>query len=267
MCTPLFYGILNVTPDSFYDGGRHHSFRAGIAHAEMLIGEGADVIDIGGESTRPGADEIGTEEELKRVLPIVREVAKSHPVSIDTRNAAVARAALDLGATVVNDVSGLSDPDMIKVVREYDASLIIMHAQGTPKTMQANPCYDDVISEVRMFLETRIKSAENTGIAPAKIMIDPGIGFGKRLEDNLQLIRNIGTFRDLGKSIMVGISRKSFLKDLGAGDAADDRLAGSLAASVIAFNNGAQIFRTHDVAETRKALSVARHLLKGSSGA
>lgn len=256
----LIYGVLNVTPDSFFDGGRYFDSQEAVARARKLLDDGADVIDIGGESTRPGADDISAEDQLGRILPVIEALRDAAVISVDTRSAAVARAVCDRGVRIINDVSGLSDPEMPGVVREYDASIIIMHSRGTPKTMQDAPCYDDVTAEVKSVLKMKIADAERAGIAAEKIMIDPGIGFGKRVEDNVALLSSLDEIVALGKPVLVGISRKSFLKSLGAGETPDDRLAGTLAATVVAWQKGARLFRTHDVLPTRRALAVAEAL-------
>ncbi|MBL0177322.1 MAG: dihydropteroate synthase [Ignavibacteria bacterium] len=250
-------GIVNVTPDSFSDGGRFPTPQDAIAHAVLLAGEGADILDIGGESTRPGAVPVTTDEEIRRVLPVIEGLWRvtDVPISIDTRKAAVADLALRAGADIVNDVSALCyDAAMAGVAESHDVPVILMHAQGTPETMQDAPVYADVLREVRDFLEERLLFARARGIT--RLLIDPGIGFGKRHEDNLALLRELHSFLDLGVPLVVGTSRKSFLGRI-TGRAADERLAGSIASGVVACLHGASILRVHDVRETRDAVLVA----------
>ncbi|MEK8023132.1 MAG: dihydropteroate synthase [Candidatus Hydrogenedentota bacterium] len=257
---PVHVGIINVTPDSFHDGGRHDDADSALRRAQELLADGAHIVDVGAESTRPGADDVASGDQLRRIGPLVAKLSAAGAlVSIDTRNPEVAARALEDGAAVINDVSGLADPEMARVVASFGASLVIMHTKGNPKTMQKEPSYDDVVGEVSAFLEERLAHAIEAGVPPGKIAIDPGIGFGKRLRDNLDLLRNLGALARMAP-VMIGVSRKSFLGALGAGEKPADRLAGSLAASVIAWRNGARIFRTHDVLETRRAIEVARAL-------
>ncbi len=244
-------GILNVTPDSFSDGGRFLDFDAAIAHGEKMAQEGADVIDIGGESTRPGAETVPLEEEAKRVIPVVEHLAKNLtiPLSIDTCKAEIARRALEAGAQMVNDISGLqSDEKMAEVVRESGCPLIIMHMQGTPKRMQENPSYDALIPEILSFLQKRIDFVVRSGISENQVIIDPGIGFGKTVEHNLEILRELSRLRALGKPLLVGPSRKSSIgKVLDA--EVYDRIEGTAAAVSVAIANGAHIVRVHDVKE------------------
>jgi dihydropteroate synthase len=253
---PFLMGILNVTPDSFYDGGEYDVPAAAIARAQALVAEGADCLDIGAESTRPGAEDVAPAVQIRRLSPVVRALRHLDvPLSIDTRSASVADATLELGARIVNDVSALSDPGMAKIAAEHGASLVLMHALGAPKTMQINPRYGDVVREVVAHLRERMNRAADAGVDPARIALDPGIGFGKRPADNLELIASARALRALGRPVLLGVSRKSFLGTVGGGESPADRLAASLAATVIAWQEGVRIFRTHDPAETRKALA------------
>jgi dihydropteroate synthase len=241
-------GILNVTPDSFSDGGLHFDPEAAVAHARAMAAEGATILDIGGESTRPGAESLSADEELRRVLPVIEELRGDDlALSVDTAKASVARAALEAGAHIVNDVRGLrGDPDMAATVAEHGAGVIIMHMQGTPRTMQVNPVYDDVVADIRVFFEARRAAAQEAGIGDEQIVFDPGIGFGKTVEHNLILLRRLGEFCGLGRPILVGPSRKSFIGkvlDLPVGD----RLEGTAAAVAAAVLAGASIVRVHDV--------------------
>jgi dihydropteroate synthase len=259
-------GILNVTPDSFSDGGRYLEARKAIARGVELAEQGADIIDIGGESTRPGARPLSAPEEIERVVPVVRELRRviSIPLSIDTVKAEVARAALDAGADVVNDISALRfDPDMISLIVEEKVPVVLMHMQGTPRTMQESPRYQNVLQEVKDFLRSRVAFSVERGVAPGQIVIDPGIGFGKDLEHNLALIRGISTLTSLAQPVLVGPSRKTFIgKILNVGP--DDRLEGSLAAAVAAVLGGANMIRMHDVKEARRAMALADALRFGT---
>ena len=255
-------GIVNVTPDSFSDGGRFLRKDEALRHAERLVREGADLLDVGGESTRPGSDPVPADEEQRRVVPVVREAVRlGVPVSVDTAKAAVARAALEAGAAVVNDVTALADSDMAAVVAESGAGLVLMHMQGTPRTMQADPSYENVVEEVAEFLRRRRERAEEAGVARERIVLDPGIGFGKRLEHNLALLAGLDRLRELGSPVLVGASRKSFVGALTGVTDPGRRLAGSLAAAVLARAQGAAVLRVHDVAATREALAVAEAIL------
>lgn len=251
-------GILNVTPDSFSDGGQYMDSEVAVAHGIELAAQGADIIDIGGESTRPGALEVTAEEEMERVLPIVRGLrrAVSLPLSIDTTKADVARRALDEGADVINDVSALRfDPEMVSLAAREKVPVVLMHMQGHPRTMQVQPRYKDVLKEVCDFLRERMTAAVAAGVAPDAIMIDPGIGFGKNLDHNLTLMRCLAEFKPLGRPILVGASRKTFI-GMVLQQGAQDRLEGSLAAAVAAAFGGAHMVRVHDVKETVRALRV-----------
>jgi len=252
-------GVLNVTPDSFYDGGRRLGPEKAAADGEEMAATGADIIDIGGESTRPGARAVTEEEELERVLPVVRGLRRTIaiPISIDTYKANVARAALDEGADIVNDISALRfDPAMAALVAAEKVPIVLMHMQGTPRTMQMEPCYGDVLSEVKDFLAAQIRLALESGIALERIIIDPGIGFGKTLEHNLRLLNGLAELSRLGQPLLVGASRKAFIGRI-LNVTPDERLEGSLAAAVAAVLRGAHIIRAHDVKETRRAVNVA----------
>ena len=252
-------GVLNITPDSFYDGGWHFDANKAIADGVAMAAAGADVIDIGGESTRPGAQAVTEEEELRRVLPVIHDLRKeiSLPISIDTYKSAVARAALDDGADIVNDISALRfDPGMVSLIAQEKVPVVLMHMQGTPRTMQADPQYNDVVREVRDFLAAQLYEAMDAGVAPEAIVIDPGIGFGKTLEHNLQLLRGLAVLGALGHPVLVGVSRKNFIGKILNLEPAE-RLEGSLAAAVAAVLGGANMIRVHDVPETSRALRVA----------
>lgn len=258
---PLIVGVLNVTPDSFYDGTRHEAPEEAIRCGLTLASAGASIVDCGGESARPGATEVSASEQVRRLKPVVAAlVAEGIIVSVDTRSADVASALLDEGAMIVNDVSGGGDVRMGGVVAAREAAWILMHSKGTPKTMQVNPHYDDVMGEIRGALAQLLESAVQAGVSADRVVLDPGIGFGKRPDDNLDILARLDSFQELGRPLMVGVSRKSFLASVGAGDTSADRLAGSLAAGVIAYQHGARVFRTHDPLETVRALSVARNL-------
>jgi len=253
----LVMGVLNVTPDSFSDGGRFLDPDAAVAHGLRLVEDGADIVDVGGESTRPHADPIPPEEERARVVPVIERLAAEHPglaISIDTRKPEVARAALAAGACIVNDVSGGRTEGMFDVVRDADAGMVLMHMLGDPKTMQENPRYEDVVAEVHEYLNGRIEAAEWAGVRPEALAIDPGIGFGKNLEHNLALIRRIDVLADLGRPILVGPSRKRFIGailDLPEGE----RVEGTAGAVAWLIGHGAHIVRVHDV---RQIVRVAR---------
>ncbi|MFN2610890.1 MAG: dihydropteroate synthase [Actinomycetota bacterium] len=244
-------GILNVTPDSFFDGGRNINIDAAVGAARQMVEDGADIVDIGGESTRPGAAAVDTVEELRRVIPVIEQITTqlTVPVSIDTRKASVAEAALGAGAIIVNDVSAMShDPSMVDVVRGASAGVVLMHMQGDPKTMQTDPHYKDVVAEVQGWLAQRARWAENRGISPGSIVIDPGIGFGKTLEHNLALIRSVKRFKQEGFPVLVGPSRKRFIGAV-LGLEADERLEGTAATVSLLVEQGVDIVRVHDVKE------------------
>jgi dihydropteroate synthase len=251
-------GIVNVTPDSFSDGGRFMDMQAAIEHGRRLMEEGADILDIGGESTRPGAVAVPVEEEIARVVPVVTALAaEGAVVSIDTRNAATMAAALEAGAAIVNDVSALRhDPEALPLLAGCDAAIVLMHMQGTPETMQTAPTYADVVGEVHAFLADSIDAAGAAGIAPARILVDPGIGFGKTLRHNLTLLRHLARFGDLGAGLLLGVSRKGFIAGAVRPGPAAGRVPGSVAAALAGVARGAKVLRVHDVAETRQALAV-----------
>jgi dihydropteroate synthase len=256
---PAVMGVLNVTPDSFSDGGAYLDPDAAVAHARRMARDGAALIDVGGESTRPGAEPVPLEEELRRVLPVLERLGAESvaPLSVDTAKAAVARAALEAGVVFVNDVTALrGDPGMAAVVAESGAELCLMHMLGDPRTMQDDPRYEDVVSEVKDFLEERLGFAVSEGIPEERVWLDPGIGFGKTLAHNLELLRRLDEIVAVGRPVVVGVSRKRFIGTL-TGKAEPDRMAGGLAANVLAFERGAHMFRVHDVAETIEALTVA----------
>jgi dihydropteroate synthase len=255
----LIMGIVNVTPDSFYDGGRRFDAGKALAHGLAMAASGADIIDIGGESSRPGAEPVSEAEELARVIPVIERMRKESavPISIDTYKANVAGAALDAGADIVNDISALRfDPAMIGLLAAEKVPVILMHMQGTPRTMQAEPRYQDVVRDVRDFLATQLYEAMDAGVAPQAIVLDPGIGFGKNLEHNLQLLRGLPVLAALGQPLLAGVSRKNFIGKI-LNLEPDQRLEGSLAAAVAAVLGGANILRVHDVAESAKAARVA----------
>lgn len=258
-------GILNVTPDSFSDGGRYLVAKKAVARGLKLAEDGADIIDIGGESTRPGARPVSAQEEIERVIPVVRALrrALSIPLSIDTYKAQVAKAALDEGADLINDISALRlDPDMVSLVAAERVPVVLMHMQGTPKTMQEKPTYRDVVEEVKGFLLSRTDFALQAGVGAERIIIDPGIGFGKNLEHNLALLRGLPALAALERLLLVGPSRKTFIgKVLQLGP--EDRLEGSLGAAVAAVLGGARIVRIHDVKETRRAVRIADAICYG----
>lgn len=259
-------GILNVTPDSFSDGALFSTPASAVRHALHMISDGADIIDIGGESTRPGSDRVTANEELKRVIPVIEGIMRENPesiLSIDTYKAEVAREALRRGVRIVNDISALRfDPDMPSVVGSYDATVILMHMKGEPKNMQDNPGYENVLQTVKNFLRERAEFARNHGIE--QIIIDPGIGFGKRLQDNLEILKSLGTFKEIGYPVLIGPSRKSFIGKLLQTDV-DERLEGSLTAAVTGFLHGASVLRVHDVAATKRALQVAHAVSLGAA--
>jgi len=271
-------GIVNVTPDSFSDGGHFLQAEAAIAHGLKLIDEGAQLVDVGGESTRPGAEPVSADEELRRILPVIEGItaevtdrsvtATITPdndnattrvqISIDTSKASVARAALDAGAVLVNDVTALrGDPQMASVVAESGAECCLMHMLGEPRTMQQEPRYEDVVDDVKAFLLARLEYAVGEGIAEDRVLLDPGIGFGKTVAHNLELLRRLGELVELGRPVVIGTSRKSFLGHLAGAAESSQRLAGTLATNVLALERGASVFRVHDVAPAREALTVA----------
>jgi len=259
-------GILNVTPDSFSDGGLFFSCDAAVAHGEKLADAGADIIDIGGESTRPFSEPVSIEEEGRRVLPVIEKLAKrvSIPISIDTTKASIAREAIECGASILNDISAMySDPDMMSVAAKYGVPVVIMHMKGAPKTMQVSPHYDDLIKEIKKFLEKAINRAEKNGISKSKIIIDPGIGFGKTVEHNLLIIKHLYKFKTLNNPVLIGPSRKSFIRNILEGNHNGDNSlkmpeleTGTQAAIAAAVLKGAHIVRVHDVAKARSTLEL-----------
>ena len=265
---PVLMGIVNVTPDSFSDGGLYDETEGAVAHAAALASDGAEIVDIGGESTRPGSDTVAERDEISRVIPVLEDLKGSGTViSIDTRKAEVARTAAAAGARIFNDVSAFTfDPASCAVAVEEGLDVVLMHAQGEPKTMQENPCYDDVVLEVFDYLEGRIEACVDAGIAVSRIVVDPGLGFGKTLEHNLALFANVSLFHSLGVPLLIGASRKQFIRELGQGMGKDPRTRepGSHAAAIAAASQGAQLFRVHDVAGTRQALAVWRAAVFGA---
>jgi dihydropteroate synthase len=262
---PVLVGVLNVTPDSFSDGGDFLDPAKAASHAAAMLDEGAGIIDVGGESTRPGSDRVTLEEETRRVVPVVEEILSERPdaiISIDTCRAATAEAALGAGARIVNDVTALrGDPRMAEVVAEARCPVVLMHMLGEPRTMQRDPRYADVVREVRDFLAERAEHAVAAGVEPESVILDPGIGFGKTLEHNLALLRHLDELVALGFPVLVGASRKSFLGRITGVEEARDRVLGTVAANVIAYEKGATLFRVHDVRANREALAVARAIL------
>jgi dihydropteroate synthase len=265
---PLVMGILNITPDSFSDGGRHFDASAAIEAGHAMLQAGADILDIGGESTRPGAVPVSSDEEIARVIPVVRELAKAAPVSIDTRHAATMQAALEAGAEIINDVTALRhDPAAVDFLARNQAPIVLMHMPGTdPRSMQAQADYADVVLEVARFLRDRVATLEALGIARARIAIDPGIGFGKTMAHNLALIEALPILAQIGCPIMLGASRKRFIGTLSGVEQAEARLAGSLAVALAGAARGAAILRVHDVAETIQALAVWQACANGRAG-
>jgi len=262
---PVVMGILNVTPDSFSDGGLFNTLSSAVERCREMVEEGAKIIDIGGESTRPGAEPVPEEEEIKRVIPVVERVRKELGddvfISVDTYKSSVARRALEAGADIVNDISGFRfDDNMAKVVAEYKCPAVIMHTKGRPKEMQKNPYYEDVVSEIIDYLEKSIEIGAKEGVDVEKLIVDPGIGFGKRVEDNLCILKRLGELRILGRPILIGASRKSFIGKITKVDEPKERLAGSLAAATVAVMKGAKIIRAHDVKETVQAIEIANSI-------
>lgn len=257
---PLIMGILNVTPDSFSDGGRFNRSQAAVERVRQMISEGADIIDIGGESTRPGAPAVSEEEELARVIPVIEAIRRDSaiPISVDTSKPAVMHAAVAAGASLINDVRALQEPGALEVAAQLDVPICLMHMQGQPRTMQANPHYDDVVEEVLAFLQQRIEICQAAGIAPARLILDPGFGFGKTVQHNLALFRHLPRFVDTGHPVLVGVSRKSMIGKLLGERPVDERLAGSLALATLAGWLGAAIVRVHDVRESADALALCR---------
>lgn len=261
----LIMGILNVTPDSFSDGGLFAEVEKAVEHAKNMVAEGADIIDVGGESSRPGADTVSVEVEKARVLPVIERLAGTVevPISIDTYKSSVARDALNMGACMVNDITALrGDPDMASVVAEAGVPVVLMHMKGTPRDMQLDPHYDSLISEITSFLSIRIQAAMDAGISQNQIIIDPGIGFGKTVAHNLEIIRRLSEFKPLGKPILIGTSRKSFIGKV-LGLSTDDRLEGTAASIAVAIANGADIVRIHDVKEVARVVRMTDAIVRG----
>jgi dihydropteroate synthase len=262
---PVLMGVLNVTPDSFSDGGEFFDLDRAVTQAESLLDEGAQMVDVGGESTRPGSDPISSEEELRRVMPVVRGILAARPgavVSIDTYRALSAEVALDAGARIVNDITALGDPRMAHLVAERDCLVVLMHMLGEPKSMQQNPRYEDVVREVRDFLARRAERAARAGVDEGNIVLDPGIGFGKTLKHNLALLNRLDVLAELGFPVLVGSSRKSFLGKL-SGGGPKDRLFSTVATNVLAYERGATLFRVHNVLANKEALTVAAAIRRG----
>ncbi len=257
---PLIMGILNVTPDSFSDGGKFFRADDALKQAEKMIQEGADILDIGGESSRPFSEPVSVDEEKNRVLPIMEKLIGKIPIpiSIDTYKPEVAEEALKIGVKIVNDISGCSKSEMIEVVKKYQAGIVIMHMKGTPKNMQVDPVYEDVIGEIKDFFFSKKKELEDKGIQNEQIVFDPGFGFGKRLEDNYKLLKELNKFQELQRPILIGTSRKSFIaKTVGYTDSDTERIEGTVATNIIGLMNGARIFRVHNVGFHKKALHIA----------
>jgi len=258
----LVMGVVNVTPDSFSDGGRYNDVEAALAHARRLVDEGADLLDIGGESTRPGAAPVDVDAELARVLPVADAIGAEIdvPISVDTMKAGVMREAVAHGAAMINDVNGLRDPEALRAAAELGVPVCIMHMQGEPRTMQQQPRYDDIVEDLLAFFRERISACLNAGIAEDRLVLDPGFGFGKSLEHNLRLLDRFERFRSLGMPLLAGLSRKSMLGTLTGRERPEDRVAGSVAAALMAAERGADIVRVHDVAETVDALRLLHAL-------
>lgn len=256
---PVIMGVVNVTPDSFSDGGKYINENNAIVHGIRLLEEGAHILDIGGESTRPGSQAVDIEEEINRTVPVIRELSRhAKHISVDTRNAATMRAALEAGATAINDISALEhDSESINVVSDTQVPVFLMHMQGVPQSMQKKPNYNNVVDDIYEYLKNRILICETAGIKKESIILDPGIGFGKTVEHNLLILRNISRFHTLGCSLLLGTSRKRFIAEISNGEDADERLGGSLSSIVWGRIQGTQIFRVHDVKETVQALKIA----------
>lgn len=259
--TPQIMGILNVTPDSFSDGGRYDDIDAALRQAEIMLSEGADILDIGGESTRPGSDPVPADEQIRRVIPVIEAIHARHPqlpISIDTTLSQVAEAALKAGASIVNDVSGgLGDPNILPMIAAADAAIILMHMQGTPKTMQDNPHYGDVVAEVSDALRRSIDSALAAGVKPENVAIDPGIGFGKRKQDNLDLLAHLGRFVEIGYPVLLGTSRKRFMGSICNVSEPCELVTATAVTTALGVMAGVQMFRVHDVKANRQAADVA----------
>ena len=254
---PLIAGILNITPDSFYDGGKFIDFEKAIERGKEIIREGADIIDVGGESSRPGSEPVSEKEELERVIPVIEELVKENVIiSCDTYKSRVAEKAIESGAKIINDISAFRmDEKLIDIIKGSNCGYVLMHMKGTPKNMQKNPFYDDTIGEITSFFREKLELIEKTGIDLERVVIDPGIGFGKRLVDNLIILKKLDEFKKLGRPIFIGTSRKSFIGAV-LNVEVDQRLEGSLATVVYAYIKGAKIFRVHDVKETKKVIDI-----------
>ncbi|MCH7927778.1 MAG: dihydropteroate synthase [Candidatus Dadabacteria bacterium] len=256
----LIMGILNVTPDSFYDGGKYNTIKQALIHTEQMISEGADIIDVGGESTRPGSNSVSQKEELRRVIPIIDAINKNFviPVSIDTTKSMVARQALDSGATIVNDISGLSfDPALADIVSKYEAQIILCHTSSRPVDMQKKTLYENIVEDIYNYLENSIKISGDCGILSDNISIDPGFGFGKTANHNLLLLKSLSKFKKLDKKVVVGTSMKSFIGKILQSDDIEQRILGTFATIVISILNGADIVRVHDVKKMKVAVQIA----------
>lgn len=263
--SPQIMGVLNVTPDSFSDGGQYISKSEAIRQANLMTSQGATIIDIGGESTRPGASPVSLDEELNRVLPVIEAIRSTSDIliSIDTSKAEVMKQAVDAGASIVNDVYGLRQPGALEAVAALQVPICLMHMQLEPETMQLSPQYNNVIDDVKSFFEERINACEKVGISRSKIILDPGFGFGKKLEHNLELLANLSEFKSLGCPILVGLSRKSMFGDL-LGKPVSERTSASVVAAIIAITNGASVVRVHDVEETSEALKIYNAVQQGN---
>ena len=263
--SPLVMGIINITPDSFYDGGRYISQQAAIKHSEKLIAEGADIVDLGAASTRPGAEDVGPDEELKRLLPVLEHIIKNHPnipVSIDTFHASVAEETIKKGASLVNDITGGADPDMYKIAGHYKVPYVLMHIQGTPRTMQVEPHYEDVVEDVYQYFTDRIKKLRAAGVE--QIIIDPGFGFGKTVEHNYTLLRHLDRFKDFGLPIMAGLSRKSMINKI-LKTKPENALTGTISLNTLALLQGAQILRVHDIKDAKQVIQLVKQYLPPNS--
>jgi dihydropteroate synthase len=262
LSTPRVMGIVNVTPDSFSDGGKFNTTDKAVAHAMQLVAQGADILDIGGESTRPGATPVPLDEELNRVIPVIKALIEiGIPLSVDTYKPEVMRAAIDAGVDIVNDVCALQEPHAFEIVAASQVGVCLMHMQGRPQTMQADPQYQDVVAEVTSFLAARLKAAEQAGIEAKRIVLDPGFGFGKRTAHNLTLLNHLSSLQSLGLPLLIGLSRKSVLGQV-VGSAVDERVHASIAASVVSVMKGANIVRVHDVKPTVDALKIVSAVMQ-----
>ena len=254
---PLLMGILNITPDSFSDGGKYLTLNEALKRAHEMIEEGVDIIDIGGESTRPGSEPVSADEELKRIIPIIEALKKDSDIaiSVDTYKAEVMKEVIDMDVAMINDVYALRQPGAIDVIKHSKVGICLMHMQGTPQTMQINPQYTNVVNEVKLFLEARANDLVTEGIEKSRIILDPGFGFGKTFEHNIELLQHLESFQSLKLPLLVGLSRKSFIRKILSGEH-DDHLSGSIAASIFSVIKGAKILRVHDIKETKSALKV-----------